>query len=143
MGTEGVIRGTSSDFRFSMKLPDDDQTHEGPQEGIYNGYFWMRTNPPQRISENNMHLSFVQDGDSFSIKGEGQNRLGPFDLIGTFDPKTLRMTCEKLYFFLVLSKLVIFLEKHLHIIQRYLVSLLRVRVKPYGLKVVLLLLPRL
>lgn len=95
MGTEGVVRGTSSDFRFTMKLPEDDQPHEGPQEGIYNGYFWMRTNPPQRISENNVHLSFVQEGDSYSIKGEGQNRLGPFDLIGTFDPKTLRMTCEK------------------------------------------------
>lgn len=99
MGTEGVIRGVSSDFRFVMKLPEDDQIHEGPQDGVYNGYFWMRTNPPQRISENNVQLTFTQEDSSgsFTVKGEGQNRLGLFDLIGTYTPTTSKMTCEKLY----------------------------------------------
>lgn len=96
MGTEGVIRGVSSDFRFVMKLPEDGQLHEGPQDGVYNGYFWMRTNPPQRISENNVQLTFTPQDDQFVVKGEGQNRLGPFDLIGTYTPTTSKMTCEKL-----------------------------------------------
>lgn len=95
MGTEGVIHGVSCDFRFTMKLPEDNQPHEGPQDGIYNGYFWMRTNPPQRISENNVQLTFIQNDNIFIIKGEGQNRLGPFDLVGTYDPHTFKMSCEK------------------------------------------------
>ena len=95
MGTEGVIHGVSCDFRFTMKLPEDNQPHEGPQDGIYNGYFWMRTNPPQRISENNVQLTFIQNDNIFIIKGEGQNRLGPFELVGTYDPHTLKMSCEK------------------------------------------------
>ena len=95
MGIDGTIRGGNSDFRFVMKLPEDSQSHEGPQDGVYNGYFWMRTNPPQRISENNVQLSFIQDGEKYIVKGEGQNRLGPFDLIGTYDTKTSKMLCEK------------------------------------------------
>lgn len=75
MGVDGVIHGASSDFRFSMKLPTEGV--EGPQDGIYNGYFWMRINPPKRMTENNVSIQFTKADSIYKVKGEGQNRLGP------------------------------------------------------------------
>ena len=100
MGTDGIIKsGNGIDFRFTMKLPERSQPGKIPQDGIYNGYFWMRSNnnPPQRVSENNVHLHFDQDENDevYIIKGEGQNRIGPFDLVGVYNPTTSKMTCEK------------------------------------------------
>ena len=94
MGVDGVIHGASSDFRFSMKLPTEGV--EGPQDGIYNGYFWMRINPPKRMTENNLSIQFTKADSIYKVKGEGQNRLGPFVLVGTYDPKTSIILCEKL-----------------------------------------------
>ena len=55
MGSNGEVHGVTSDFRYQMKLTEG-LSAEGPQDGNYNGYFWMKVVPPKRVNANGLHL---------------------------------------------------------------------------------------
>lgn len=97
MGNRGVINGITSEFRYTMDLPSGSPIPQGPQSGIYNGYFWMKFTPPKRIPESNLHLTFTQEGSIYRVTGSGENRFGLFSLNGTYSPSTMEMMCTKIY----------------------------------------------
>ena len=96
MGSNGEVHGVTSDFRYQMKLTEG-LSAEGPQDGNYNGYFWMKVVPPKRVNDNGLHLHFEKQDGVYLVHGEGQNKLGPFSLTGTYNPVTSTMICEKNY----------------------------------------------
>ena len=96
MGSNGEVHGVTSDFRYQMKL-EEGMAAEGPQDGNYNGYFWMKVVPPKRVNDNGLHLHFIKQDGVYIVQGEGQNKLGPFSLTGTYNPVTSTMICEKNY----------------------------------------------
>ena len=96
MSSSGVIRGMTSDFRYVMKLPESSPIDQ-PCNGSYNGYFWMRSAPVSRVTENNLVLSFTKHQDHYIVDGSGQNRMGPFSVAGLYYPSTHVMNCEKFY----------------------------------------------
>lgn len=99
MSSSGVIRGMTSDFRYVLKLSAPSTPNE-PVNGSYNGYFWMRSVPISRVTENNLILSFTKYHDHYIVDGTGQNRMGPFSIAGLYFPSTHIMNCEKLSRFL-------------------------------------------
>ena len=99
MSSSGVIRGMTSDFRYVLKLSEPSEPDK-PVNGSYNGYFWMRSVPISRVTENNLILSFTKHRDHYIVDGTGQNRMGPFSIAGLYFPSTHIMNCEKLSRFL-------------------------------------------
>ena len=99
MSSSGVIRGMTSDFRYVLKLSEPSEPDK-PVNGSYNGYFWMRSVPISRVTENNLILSFTKHRDHYIVDGTGQNRMGPFSIAGLYFPATHVMNCEKLSRFL-------------------------------------------
>ena len=97
MGSNGIINGLTSEFKYTMQLSDKDSNATAPQSGVYNGFFWMKLTPPKRINETNIQLHFHQDGSIYRVTGSGENRLGAFSLLGTYSPATSEMVCTKLY----------------------------------------------
>ena len=96
MGSNGVINGITSEFKYTMQLPAGASTPSGPQSGTYNGFFWMKVTPPKRISENDLVLQFTQERAAYRVQGSGENRLGAFSLNGTYNPETMDMVCTKM-----------------------------------------------
>ena len=97
MGSGGRINGITSDFVYSIRRPDGGIVSREPISGVYNGYFWIKFNPPRKITENRMQLIFTQTNGGYSVTGSGSNRLGPYQLQGTYNPDTQEMTCIKVY----------------------------------------------
>ena len=95
MGINGQINGITSDFRYTMNLPEG-TSPSGPQSGSYNGFFWMKTTPPKRIVENDLSIQFTQEGSIYHVTGNGENKLGVFSVEGTYNPETMDMVCSKL-----------------------------------------------
>lgn len=95
MGMNGQINGISSDFKYMMNIPED-VSPSGPQSGIYNGFFWMKTTPAKRIQENNLSIQFVQNGSIYRVTGSGENKFGVFSVEGTYNPETMDMVCSKM-----------------------------------------------
>lgn len=96
MGTNGIINGITSEFKYTMQLPAGGPTPSGPQSGEYNGFFWMKVTPPKRVVENDLVLQFTRDGSMYQVYGSGENRLGAFSLNGTYNPETMDMICTKM-----------------------------------------------
>ena len=97
MGSGGRINGITSDFVYSIRRPDGGVVSREPLSGAYNGYFWIKFNPPRKITENRMQLIFTQANGVYTVTGSGSNRLGPYQLQGTYNPDTQEMTCVKVY----------------------------------------------
>ena len=96
MGVNGEIHGVTSDFRYQLKLAEP-STPNSPRNGIYNGYFWMKVVPPKRVNDNGIHITFTKDDEVYQVVGTGSNKLGPFELHGTYNPVTSTMVCDKIY----------------------------------------------
>lgn len=97
MGTNGKINGITSDFSYTITRPVNAPSGNAPISGVYQGYFWIKYNPPRKILENKMHLYFTEHDGKYLVSGAGTNRLGPYDLEGVYDPATLDLTCIKKY----------------------------------------------
>ena len=97
MGTNGKISGVTSDFSYTITRPVNCPSGNAPISGVYQGYFWIKFNPPRKILENKMHLYFTEHNGKYLVSGAGTNRLGPYDLEGIYDPTTLDLTCIKKY----------------------------------------------
>lgn len=97
MGIGGKINGTTSDFFYSIKRPAGMPLSAEPISGIYSGYFWMKYNPPRKITENRMHIIFTLKDGKYIVSGAGSNKLGPYELQGTYDPSTMELNCVKIY----------------------------------------------
>lgn len=95
MGINGQIVGITSDFKYTMSIPEG-TSPSGPQSGLYNGFFWMKTSPPKRIPENNLSIQFTQEGHIYRVSGTGENKLGTFTVEGTYNPETMDMICSKM-----------------------------------------------
>lgn len=97
MGIGGKINGTTSDFFYSIKRPAGVPLSSSPLSGVYSGHFWMKFNPPRKISENRMHIIFTLKDGIYTVSGTGSNKLGPYVLQGTYDPLTTELTCIRIY----------------------------------------------
>ena len=97
MGLGGKINGTTSDFFYSIKRPAGVPLSSNPLSGVYSGYFWMKFNPPRKISENRMNIIFTLKDGIYTVSGTGANKLGPYELQGTYDPLTTELTCIRIY----------------------------------------------
>ena len=97
MGTNGKINGITSDFSYTITRPVNAPSGNAPISGVYQGYFWIKLNPPRKILENKMHLYFTEHDGKYLVSGAGTNRLGSYDLEGVYDPSTLDLTCIKKY----------------------------------------------
>lgn len=86
MGTNGKISGVTSDFSYTITRPVNCPSGNAPISGVYQGYFWIKFNPPRKILENKMHLYFTEHNGKYLVSGAGTNRLGPYDLEGIYDP---------------------------------------------------------
>ena len=87
----------TSDFSYTITRPVNCPSGNAPISGVYQGYFWIKFNPPRKILENKMHLYFTEHNGKYLVSGAGTNRLGPYDLEGIYDPTTLDLTCIKKY----------------------------------------------
>ena len=97
MGSAGKINGITSDFVYSIKRPEGAVISSEPISGVYGGYFWIKFNPPRKIAENRMHLVFSPKDGKFIVAGAGSNRLGPYELQGTYNPETQELVCKNIY----------------------------------------------
>ncbi|KAK8802881.1 hypothetical protein WA171_006552 [Blastocystis sp. BT1] len=97
MGSAGKINGITSDFVYSIKRPEGAVISSEPISGVYGGYFWIKFNPPRKIAENRMHIVFTPKDGKYLVGGAGSNRLGPYELQGTYNPETQEMVCTKIY----------------------------------------------
>ena len=61
MGSGGRINGITSDFVYSIRRPDGGVVSREPISGAYNGYFWIKFNPPRKITENRSITMCVVD----------------------------------------------------------------------------------
>lgn len=97
MSIDGKISGDTSEFSYQIPCKDATESALIPISGIYQGYFWMKYKPPQKIVEPKMQLSFTKSDGKFTVSGTGSNRLGVYSLRGIYDPVTQELSCYKEY----------------------------------------------
>ena len=97
MSIDGKISGDTSEFSYHIPCPLSKEVSLVPISGVYQGYFWMKYKPPQKIVESKMQLVFTENGKEFIVSGTGSNRLGSYDLHGVYDPETQELSCYKEY----------------------------------------------
>lgn len=98
------IEGQSSDFEFKLVKADSDSAFF-PINGKYQGWFLIKQPPPLKgsvkIDDKDMIMKFISRGDgTFTIQGQGHNRLGKFNLQGTLTNEGL-VHIYREYFYLV------------------------------------------
>lgn len=97
MSINGKITGDTSEFSYQIPCRDVTQSALIPISGVYQGYFWMKYKPPQKIVESKMHLAFTENEGKYVVSGMGANRLGSYNLHGVYDPLTQELNCYKEY----------------------------------------------
>ena len=95
MSINGKINGDTSDFSYQIPCTTSESNSLEPISGIYQGYFWMKYKPPQKIVDPKMNITFTENNGKYIVTGSGSNRLGSFDLHGSYDPTTQELTCTK------------------------------------------------
>ena len=95
MGSNGQFNGITSEFRYTMNLPEG-TVASGPQPGVYDGYFIMKTNAPVRYQES-LFVEFSPKNNLYGVSGNGKNKFGDFSMDGVYNPETMEMICSKLY----------------------------------------------
>ena len=97
MSINGKINGDTSDFSYQIPCTTSESNSLEPISGIYQGYFWMKYKPPQKIVDPKINITFTENNGKYIVTGSGSNRLGSFDLHGSYDPTTQELTCTKGY----------------------------------------------
>ena len=96
MSVNGKISGETSDFSYQISCVGNTEPNT-PISGFYQGYFWMKYKPPQKIVENRISIQFNEEGGNYVVTGSGSNRFGIFDLHGVYDSASHELNCYKEY----------------------------------------------
>lgn len=96
MSINGKISGDTSEFSYHIPCTASDVSLI-PISGVYQGFFWMKYKPPQKIVETKVQLMFTKGDHEVTVTGSGTNRLGSYSLHGVYNPETQELSCTKEY----------------------------------------------